>query len=337
MHRAGAFRVNRQISLCLTARGCLGSKRSFELDVFKRPEFLLELHRLLTSPNPIDAVEATRIEAQFLAESGLVKPVRRSRSDWLYLCSVGAGSNSPGTLQSGRRMPRSIRADMVGDIESLERILSPPITWIQDPGTGIHYPYQVTPDPGIPTETHSAFNDDAVEAAKSDVRRLGLAVLKQVVPRVSLVGFKNYFKSLHEKGAFLPDPSTPGRTCLHNEPITRMCHKGFGNLVGRIVGESVKPSYSFLAWYGNGTSLPVHTDREQCAWNISLVYDDGGNPWPIYIRTANLDHCVALSAGDAVLFRGAEMPHWRNRLVESTHHIICFFHFVSRDFNGSLD
>ena len=59
--------------------------------------------------------------------------------------------------------------------------------------------------------------------------------------------------------------------------------------------------------------------------------------WPIFLDIDGAVHEVALGVGDALLYAGTEIPHWREPLTDLTHCAVCFFHFVDWDFAGSLE
>ena len=45
---------------------------------------------------------------------------------------------------------------------------------------------------------------------------------------------------------------------------------------------------------------------------------------------------VLLNLGDAVFYRGTKDEHWRNPLPENHTYTVCLYHFVGKDFKGSL-
>ena len=53
-----------------------------------------------------------------------------------------------------------------------------------------------------------------------------------------------------------------------------------------------------------------------------------GNIWPIYINNT----AVMLEEGDAVLYKGCEVDHWREPYTEGTKQAQVFLHYV--DANG---
>ena len=89
--------------------------------------------------------------------------------------------------------------------------------------------------------------------------------------------------------------------------------------------------------------LPVHTDRPQCKYTLSLLIDhqpapaDGISPWAIQIHVrpgADPVDCFQ-SLGGGVLFRGCELPHGRQPLAVDETCWTLLAHYV--DFAGSLD
>ncbi|MEM9491884.1 MAG: hypothetical protein AAGC55_22250, partial [Myxococcota bacterium] len=112
--------------------------------------------------------------------------------------------------------------------------------------------------------------------------------------------------------------------------------------VQRLVVAPIKPSYAFLSRYREGAVLHRHTDRDQCAWNLSVVLDQYPDPsrdqaWPIHFAIRGSVHTALLGSGDGVLYSGTQVPHWRDALPAGQRVTIGIFHFVDREFAGSLD
>ncbi len=69
------------------------------------------------------------------------------------------------------------------------------------------------------------------------------------------------------------------------------------------------PTYSFFSLYKKGNELKKHIDREACEISMSLClgYEPINSKWPIHIDDQSID----LEPGDAVIYQGKEMTHWR--------------------------
>ena len=73
------------------------------------------------------------------------------------------------------------------------------------------------------------------------------------------------------------------------------------------------PTYSYARIYKKGDVLERHKDRYSC--EVSMTMNLGGDPWPIYLEpsgeTDKEGVKVDLEPGDALIYRGCEVEHWR--------------------------
>jgi len=87
-------------------------------------------------------------------------------------------------------------------------------------------------------------------------------------------------------------------------------------LLPRVEAESSRqlfPTYSYLRVYKRGDRLKRHSDRPSC--EISLTLNLGyqaDEPWPIWVESNGAPRSCALNPGDAMLYKGIELPHWRD-------------------------
>jgi Sulfotransferase family len=150
-----------------------------------------------------------------------------------------------------------------------------------------------------------------------------------------------YYRELIAEGSWeLGDAQVAGRYGWQNELLGRFFHHQLTAYVGRVVGERVKPSYAYVAAYREGAVLERHVDREQCEFTVSLLIDedpaDGCSAWPLYFDTPTGTTSVEQAVGDAVLFRGPALPHYRDRLGEGRRSTSLLFHYVPATFRGTL-
>lgn len=95
-----------------------------------------------------------------------------------------------------------------------------------------------------------------------------------------------------------------------------------------IAGRKLIPTYSFLRFYTAGSCLRRHTDRDACeiSATITLGYS-GGSVWPLGVQANGADHSLALDVGDMLVYRGIDLPHWRDPLQQG-YWLQLFLHFV---------
>jgi len=97
--------------------------------------------------------------------------------------------------------------------------------------------------------------------------------------------------------------------------------------ISNIVQKELYPTYSYSRIYYTGATMPLHTDRNACEYSMSLCV--GGESWPLCFQDRDP---VLLGIGDAVLYPGIELTHWREE-YKGTGCTQVFLHWV--DANGS--
>ncbi len=158
-----------------------------------------------------------------------------------------------------------------------------------------------------------------------------------------LSAMRRYYRFLIRKGAIaLGDDQSPKRFVAHNEGVARFFHQQLTPAVSAIAGEPVKPSYVYLASYQPGAVLEKHTDRAQCEFSITFCLDyspepDLATPWPIFLDAKSGRVALYQGIGDALFYRGCQVPHWRHALPQGHTSTSIFFHYVREAFSGKLD
>lgn len=100
----------------------------------------------------------------------------------------------------------------------------------------------------------------------------------------------------------------------------------------------IRPAYSYVRQYFNGSSIGIHRDRAQCEYSVSVfLRRNGKGSTPlVFCDDQNGTNPVSLyqEEGDAVLFYGAAEYggkwHYRPQVEEES--IVCLFmHYVAYD------
>lgn len=88
-------------------------------------------------------------------------------------------------------------------------------------------------------------------------------------------------------------------------------------------------SYSYARLYKKGDELYKHTDRKECA--VSLTINLGGDKWPIFLLDKKgIKTDITLKPGDALLYQGTDLPHWREKFKGKTCGQL-FLHYTLRN------
>lgn len=247
--------------------------------------------------------------------------------------------------------------------------------WVTDPSTGISFPYW--PDVPLTStvrslqqgtlDVHSLdtqqrrvlhlagilLSPQAVNAASaraSRTRRLSqqlakssYAVVHNLVSPLQVSFLRQYFRELEREGYLTRgDNQVERRHVMYREPLSSLLHEQMNPFIGDVTGSATRASYSYFGVYLPGALLQKHKDRPQCQWNLSLIWDTRPErprdaAWPLYLDVNGNTHEIKLAMGDALLYRGTEHFHWRERQPARNRTTATFFHFVARGFEGSID
>jgi hypothetical protein len=170
----------------------------------------------------------------------------------------------------------------------------------------------------------------------------GFVPIRGLVHPFHLSALRRYFRRRIRKGAFpLGDRQSQLRYCMHNEGVARFVHHQLTSVVNQMAGRRLKPSYVYFASYQAGAELQKHIDRPQCEYTVSLCIDfspepSRESPWPLQLESASESIVVYQAIGDALLYKGCELAHFRDELPHGCTSTSLFLHYVDEDFAGSL-
>jgi hypothetical protein len=158
----------------------------------------------------------------------------------------------------------------------------------------------------------------------------GFAKLKNLVRQPAL-GFlcKYAMKSARWGAMRRDDPQAPETPSIHGDPVMESLLELLLPRIEAETGDKLFPTYSYFRVYRHGDVLHRHTDRPACeiSLTLSLGYRPEAEQWPICLERDGVDLRVQLSPGDALLYKGVETPHWRERF-NGEHAAQVFLHYV---------
>lgn len=182
---------------------------------------------------------------------------------------------------------------------------------------------------------------DAVAVSRARLQS-GFAPIRGLIHPFQLSALRRYFRWRVRRG-HLPfgDPQCPLRYVAHNEPVAGFFHRELTGAVSTLLGRPVKPSYCYFIGYQSGADLPKHIDRVQCKYTLALCLDFSPEPacettWPLQLELPTETVVVYQALGDALLYEGRKIPHFRTCLGEGCTSTSILFHYVDADFAGAL-
>ena len=98
--------------------------------------------------------------------------------------------------------------------------------------------------------------------------------------------------------------------------------------IEKYTGLELFKTYTYARVYKRGDILRIHRDRPAC--EISITLDLGGDPWSLWVLDRDENPVeVKLNAGDALIYRGQEIHHWRGKFNKDNHAQV-FMHYVDK-------
>lgn len=143
--------------------------------------------------------------------------------------------------------------------------------------------------------------------------------------------FYQYAYLLKGKGTLREDRQVPGSHIATGDPMFGKLLTSLLPAIEQHTGYKLYETYAFFRLYELGQELKRHTDRYECEVTVSLCLGYKGESWPIFIEDKDgREHSFVQEAGDAVIFKGIELPHWRapNTYGECAY---LFLHYVVQD------
>ena len=147
---------------------------------------------------------------------------------------------------------------------------------------------------------------------------------------LDFIGIHAYNRARVGDGAWMEDPQAPNTPSFGYDYVMENLSDFLLPKIESAADMKLLPTYTFFRVYKAGDILKKHRDRPSCEISISLCLRKKGNIWPIYINNT----AVMLEEGDAVLYKGCEVEHWREPYTEGTKQAQVFLHYV--DANGPL-
>jgi hypothetical protein len=100
-------------------------------------------------------------------------------------------------------------------------------------------------------------------------------------------------------------------------------------------GLSLCPTYTYYRVYRPGMSLDIHRDRPSCEISTTVCFGFEYTNCPLDYRWGmhvEPDNYIEQDPGDAIIYRGCDVDHWRDRFVAEagSYQVQAFFHYIDK-------
>jgi hypothetical protein len=174
--------------------------------------------------------------------------------------------------------------------------------------------------------------------------------LKNVLNQEECDNLVAQLKELVANQQTVKDPQCPLSEAIHGAPIFDALLEHLVPTFEQASGKKLFPTYAYARLYAPGEELKIHTDRPSCEISSTITLGFEGDVWPIYMadhdETKNVEQRLGekdepywlknisridMEVGDAVLYRGQEKVHWREKYTEGQWQAQVFLHYVDQN------
>lgn len=118
----------------------------------------------------------------------------------------------------------------------------------------------------------------------------------------------------------------------YSDPLIEVVLKDSLPAFEEITGLELHPTYSYSRIYLKGQELKPHVDRPACEISATINVATVGKSWPIWMKVPGKDPFkVEMNPGDAVIYKGCEVTHWRDKAEDTDITVQFMLHYVDKN------
>jgi hypothetical protein len=161
----------------------------------------------------------------------------------------------------------------------------------------------------------------------NDFDKNGYVHLKDFLNETNCYELTTILKRLVSEGKTIKDDQCPKSEAIHGTETFDQLLVDLLPHFEKACGKKLLPTYSYARLYTPGDELKKHTDRPACEISATITLGFEGDVWSIYMAGNKVD----MQVGDAVLYRGMDVEHWREKYTEGLWQTQVFLHYVDAE------
>jgi hypothetical protein len=172
----------------------------------------------------------------------------------------------------------------------------------------------------------------------TDFQSNGCVVFKNFIDPVTIKTISQYMENKVRLSQWTKRPELftyekdPSSLLSYADPLIEVLLKDSVQTLEEITGLELYPTYSYARIYLKGDELTPHTDRPSCEVSVTVNVATVGKPWPIWMQVPGQDPIkVEMEPGDAVVYKGCEVTHWREKMVDADINVQFMMHYVNKN------
>lgn len=162
----------------------------------------------------------------------------------------------------------------------------------------------------------------------------GCVLVRNFMDEMTTSVVSQYFENRIRRGEWVENfegETLVSKYFYYADPLIEVILQQSKQVVGEIVDKDILPTYSYSRIYQPGDELKPHTDRPSCEISVTVNVASNGEDSPIYMRYKdNSPEKYILNPGDAVVYKGCDVVHWREPLRHGQLNVQFMLHYVDK-------
>lgn len=161
-----------------------------------------------------------------------------------------------------------------------------------------------------------------------EFKKSGYVVVRNMIDLQEAARLYDYTLEIYPRGD-MKDGQVPGSPSFYQDKEMVALHDKILPKTEEVLQSKLFSTFCYHRTYRTGAVLRMHKDRKACEIAISMNLGQKGEVWDLWIMDADENaHQLILNPGDAVIYRGCKLRHWRGKLVNADLVSQAFFFFV---------
>ena len=170
----------------------------------------------------------------------------------------------------------------------------------------------------------------------SNFQTAGYKKIDDLVDSQTIKTISQYFENKINRGEWVSksevNEKDPSKFGYYADPLIEVMLEKCLPAIEQHTGLLLEPTYSYSRVYQEGEELKPHIDRPSCEITVTINVACIGEIWPIWMQYKDKDpvKCM-LEPGDAVVYKGCEVTHWRRELPKGQINVQFMLHYVAKN------
>jgi hypothetical protein len=165
----------------------------------------------------------------------------------------------------------------------------------------------------------------------TDFANKGYAIVRGFLDPTAVATVSRYMEyTVKSKGGAWEDPTS--KYAFYGDPLIETILYNSREEIEQVSSLELDPTYAYSRVYIKGDELKKHVDRPSCEVSVTVNVAINGEPWAIWCQYPGHEpvECV-LNPGDAVVYQGCVVEHWREPLQHADFNAQFMLHYVDKN------